>query len=237
MTVSSIAFDNIDNRVPLSVLQVVDGANGTVDDGRITQNELDIARSHLDTIQAALPGAGTGAPSGPNAPAPEREDRSFFGRIGDFFGNALKWLGDLADNPMIMGGLGLASVLGWFIPGVGAIVGAIGMVLAASNILSGLLNEDREVNWWMLIPAFLFGVQMFNPESAWGIIGGVAGYFAAENSPNRDNDEPDPSPAPAPVPPPGNVTEPVRNATTGNVTEPASNATGPGNLTEQVRTR
>ncbi|MEL6547542.1 MAG: hypothetical protein AAFQ82_23165, partial [Myxococcota bacterium] len=96
-----------------------------------------------------LPADRTDAPGVPGTnpgPRSEDNDRGWFGGIGEFFSNAIKWLGDLGDTPLFQVALGAAGFGAWFFPPLGFIAGTLGFLTSASSVLSGLINEDREVN-------------------------------------------------------------------------------------------
>lgn len=228
---STIAFDDTPRELSLAFLNRVDGMADGTEDQRISQAEIDAFKNQPGGLLAidarrisVLEDALNRGTSGIDEPAADdgRSD-GFFGRIGDFFGDAFKFIGDFGNKPWVQAALGAGSLLGLFFGPVGFVFALAGFIVSASSILSGLLNDDREVNWWMLIPTLLFGVQMFNPASAWGAAGGVAGFFLAEESDgasSRPDSGGDPDPQP-PTPPPPAPVEPVRtDAGPGQVVAP-----------------
>ncbi len=112
--------------------------------------------SQLADLRQAVLGRSDGIGGRRGAPEPDRrasgapEPRE---ESEGWFQSAIKWLGDLGDSKLFQGalmGVGIAGLVGWFAPPVAAIAGFLGFLTSASSILSGLINEDREVNWWQL---------------------------------------------------------------------------------------
>lgn len=170
------------------------------DDQRISLDEVDAYASQpfvtryesqqLQDLRQAVLGAGTPNAGAPQLPpdrrtdggAPSEDDGGWFSSIGDFFASALKWLGDLGDTRLFQGLLMGAGVAGWFFPGIAVVAGFLGALTSASSILSGLIHDDREVNWWHLPVGLLHAAGMAWPLSGASIVGGGLGAMTVRES-------------------------------------------------------